>query len=278
MANEQHNSTGPSVQPEVEVNVVMGAQTRAIVRSALLHVRKAVHDRSDIEDESQAVMLDLIDAELVQWPLSVAGEPEDTLPAWLWNRFAYGMGKVRESRDGWTAQPEDEKLFWEHEAAAVRRAVGRGGFKTSPDEVEIATPTSELHQAAANSGNMVKGYFQLDLKNAESLGEAIRIAVGAASMCWANVNQAGTYRPEWALDIATQLEHHFMYLLQLMSGQTGERHRALAEKLQIYSRSGHEVVSIRQVMDILAGRTTPIEYGSALQPQPRGEVERYGRG
>jgi hypothetical protein len=49
----------------------------------------------------------------------------DTLPAWLYQRFA------RDRNVPWDDLHEDNRSYWEHEAAAVRRAVARGGFKSS---------------------------------------------------------------------------------------------------------------------------------------------------
>lgn len=258
----------------VEVNVVMGAQTRAIVRSALLHVRNKMRDRTDIEDESQERIISEIDAELVKWPLG--GEAEDTLDHWLYNRFGRLMERLdpTEVAKNWEQLEEDGKLYWSHEAAAVRRAVGRGGFKTSPDEIDINHPISELHEANARSGNMVKGYRQLDLKNAESLGEAIRIAVGAASTCWTNMMGAGVFKSEEALDIATQLEHHIMAYITRGLGEIGQRHDALARRLRAYRDRGDTMVNIQQVYAILSGTTTPEEYTSALQPRPATPQER----
>lgn len=47
---------------------------------------------------------------------------QDTLAEWLFNRFF----KVETP---WEDLDEDNRLFMEHEANAVRRAVARGGFK-----------------------------------------------------------------------------------------------------------------------------------------------------
>lgn len=250
----------------VEVNVVMGAQTRAIVRSALLHVRNEIKQVTRLDAQSREYVLANIDAELAKWPLG--GEAEDTLAAWLFNRYKAGR-----STD-YKLDSEEEQQYWEHEAAAVRRAVGRGGFKTSPSEVDINHPISELHEVNARSGNMVKGYRQLDLKNAESLGEAIRIAIGASSMTWTNPSGAGTYLPEVALDLATQLEHHIMAYITRGLGEIGQRHDALARRLRAYRDRGDTMVNIQQVYAILSGTTTPEEYTSALQPRPATPQER----
>ena len=49
--------------------------------------------------------------------------PADTLPEWLNHRYG-------RNPHGWDDLSDDERSYWEHEAAAVRRAVARGGFKT----------------------------------------------------------------------------------------------------------------------------------------------------
>jgi len=168
-------------------------------------------------------------------------------------------------------------LYWEHEAAAVRRAVGRGGFKSSKKSVDfpLSTPINELHQADREQGDKQPepgSLRPLDLKNAESLGEAIRIAVGAASMCWTNMIGAGVFKSEDALDIAAQLEHHFIYLRSLMMGQMDERHQALSRMLTDYLGTGEPLVSTQQVYNILCGHSTPAEYESALQPYTNGHI------
>jgi hypothetical protein len=48
----------------------------------------------------------------------------DTLAAWLHRRFAGGV-------PAWEFLDDGDRAHWEHHAAAVRRAVERGGFKTS---------------------------------------------------------------------------------------------------------------------------------------------------
>lgn len=53
-----------------------------------------------------------------------AREQDDTLSAWLHQRF----GKVTSGVD-WDELYETDQEYWAHHAAAVRRAVARGGFK-----------------------------------------------------------------------------------------------------------------------------------------------------
>ena len=48
----------------------------------------------------------------------------DTLAQWLYYRFAY----ADDTRIEWGGLPQEDRDFYEHEAAAVRRAVARGGF------------------------------------------------------------------------------------------------------------------------------------------------------
>lgn len=54
----------------------------------------------------------------------------DTLAAWLYGRFAGPAPK-----DGaWKDLDEGDRAYWEHEAAAVRRAVARGGFRPTAED------------------------------------------------------------------------------------------------------------------------------------------------
>lgn len=56
-------------------------------------------------------------------------EPKpDTLPEWLYWRFG---GRGDGHAPAWDELTSDDRTYWEHEAAAVRRAVARGGFKSS---------------------------------------------------------------------------------------------------------------------------------------------------
>lgn len=66
----------------------------------------------------------------------------DTLPQWLHQRYAVGHILP------FSALGDADRTYWEHEAAAVRRAVARGGFKapapqpeTAPDIVPACTCT-----------------------------------------------------------------------------------------------------------------------------------------
>lgn len=54
----------------------------------------------------------------------------DTLPQWLHRR--YGV-------HAWDEVHEDERLYWRHEADAVRRAVARNGFKTTQTTTQRTT-------------------------------------------------------------------------------------------------------------------------------------------
>lgn len=59
---------------------------------------------------------------------------EDTLPAWLAKRF--------DPRGAdWDGMSDDDRAYWAHQAAAVRRAVARGGFRTARPAVRPAVET-----------------------------------------------------------------------------------------------------------------------------------------
>lgn len=52
-------------------------------------------------------------------------EPKpDTLAEWLHRRYRGALDRIP-----WNDMTDDDRAYWEHEAAAVRRAVARGGFK-----------------------------------------------------------------------------------------------------------------------------------------------------
>lgn len=55
------------------------------------------------------------------------GEPaaDDTLPAWLYQRFA-----VIHGCPAWDRVTDNDRAYWERQARAVRRAVARNGSKS----------------------------------------------------------------------------------------------------------------------------------------------------
>lgn len=68
---------------------------------------------------------------LDEWEAAKAAEvlaaeqaPRDTFAPWLAQRFD-PQGAP------WGGMSEDDRSYWEHHAAAVRRAVARGGFKSA---------------------------------------------------------------------------------------------------------------------------------------------------
>jgi hypothetical protein len=83
---------------------------------------------------------------------------------------------------------------------------------------------------------------------------------------------AGVFKSEDALDIATQLEHHFFDLIRVGRAEVMQRHQALAGLLQKYKEAGAPNVAVQQVFNILGGQSTPEEYESALQPYPAGHI------
>jgi hypothetical protein len=65
-------------------------------------------------------------ADMLARPAVPAAVASDTLPAWLYQRFA-----VIHGCPPWDRATDRDRAYWEHQAAAVRRAVARGGFKTT---------------------------------------------------------------------------------------------------------------------------------------------------
>lgn len=65
---------------------------------------------------------------------------EDTLPEWLYYRFST-------SPFPWEHLDDGDQLKWEHEAAAVRRAVARNGFKN--EDTLAAARKAQLQQQTA---------------------------------------------------------------------------------------------------------------------------------
>jgi hypothetical protein len=66
--------------------------------------------------------LDAIERLVASYRTELGGK--DTLAAWLYQRFA-----VIHGCPAWDTLTDDDRSYWEHQAAAVRRAVARGGFK-----------------------------------------------------------------------------------------------------------------------------------------------------
>lgn len=54
----------------------------------------------------------------------------DTLPEWLYQRFA----RHGSNASSWEQLGDDDREYWRHEALAVARAVGRGGFKSITEQ------------------------------------------------------------------------------------------------------------------------------------------------
>lgn len=77
-------------------------------------------------NEASALEGRLAEVERVPFSLDGADEPAkpDTLPAWLYQRFA-----VIHGAPAWDRITDRDRTCWEHHARAVRRAVERGGFK-----------------------------------------------------------------------------------------------------------------------------------------------------
>lgn len=118
-------SETPPVPPQPVVELDPNRTMRAIVASALIHVRNKIKTASNIENESQAVVVELINNEIDNWPLDDPLYGHDTLPQWLHNRFVTQQGV---QGPAWDGLHESERKYWTYQAAAVRRAVGRGGF------------------------------------------------------------------------------------------------------------------------------------------------------
>lgn len=111
---------------QIQLDVTFGPSLRAVVVSALVHVRnKMDHSEEALTEYSAAA---IVTEEISKW---TPVHPEDTLPQWLFHRYqGDGVGPAsKEWANKWTDLPPEDKAYWEHEAAAVRRAVGRGGFK-----------------------------------------------------------------------------------------------------------------------------------------------------
>jgi len=117
----------PGARPEDDRDA-----TRLITRTrSKAQKSSSGHDVVWVDGEGAYIALTHVDVvpedewEAAKTAEAVAVEPTstDTLPAWLYQRFmSHGVG--------WDNLDADDRAYWEHEAAAVRRAVARGGFKS----------------------------------------------------------------------------------------------------------------------------------------------------
>jgi hypothetical protein len=53
----------------------------------------------------------------------------DTFPQWLYQRMGVSRWRTDDPSRGWDGLSEEDKAYWIHEAAAIRRAAARDGFK-----------------------------------------------------------------------------------------------------------------------------------------------------
>jgi hypothetical protein len=101
---------------------------RAVNAEALIAAVRAKHKQRTERHGSGCVQCGIV------WPcptykeldVAIEAQPaaEDTLPAWLVQRFD-------PRGPDWGALTDEDRAYWEHQAAAVRRAVARGGFKAA---------------------------------------------------------------------------------------------------------------------------------------------------
>lgn len=96
-----------------------------------------------------------------------------------------------------------------------------------PTEFELPS-VADLAARLDTGGDTVKSVVDLDLKNADSLTQAIHLAVGAASMSWPTVG--GVFNDAYAKDIACQLEHEVVRRIKPRVG-VGEFEATVAASL-----------------------------------------------
>lgn len=123
----------------IEVKVTYGPQLRAVVRSALAHVKNKLI-RAGIEDEAQSAALVIVIDEMDKWPY--ANDTKDTLAEWIYQRFGFIGGRS----EVWEKLDQVDKDYWEHEADAVRRAVGRSGFKRPDTSIDPVAQLAEMER------------------------------------------------------------------------------------------------------------------------------------
>jgi hypothetical protein len=100
-------------------------------RAALLIAPKAQRDAACHAVEGPAgeegadpgTILDRLEIALPGTEAKPAVVEQDTLPAWLYQRFAVIHGCAP-----WDQIDDGQRAYWEHQARAVRRAVERNGF------------------------------------------------------------------------------------------------------------------------------------------------------
>lgn len=90
-----------------------------------------------------------------EWEQARAAEPApvanaaDTFPAWLARRFD-PQGAP------WDGMSDDDRAYWEHQAAAVQRAIGRGGFKAPPTTAVAELAAARTEAATARTATLAE--------------------------------------------------------------------------------------------------------------------------
>lgn len=102
------------------IDILLTAFTPEMTRAA--HFSEAARLLEDTRRDEDAV--NLLD-NMADGIRTHAVSETDTLPQWLYRRIA----RYRPNAPAWDALTEDDQSYWAHEAAAVRRAVARNGFK-----------------------------------------------------------------------------------------------------------------------------------------------------
>lgn len=103
----------------------------AMLRTVVREVRSAAFVHEDLAAVRRLLTEHAVNHVDARNTAAAGGRP-DTFPAWLAHRFD-------PNSPPWDGMSEDDRSYWEHEAAAVRRALARGGFKTDVTEGEDQT-------------------------------------------------------------------------------------------------------------------------------------------
>ena len=109
------------VHPADEHDAVPG---EAVIPEWVLGLIGAIQQHEDQHDKGAPCLYDLLSLvpiEVRERSTTVPTPGPDTLPKWLQKRYGHGLA----GGDDYDAHVS----FWQHEADAVRRATGRGGFK-----------------------------------------------------------------------------------------------------------------------------------------------------